>query len=122
MTFLIFQFVAIAMMARSEMNYAVTDDLSYAIGTVNEDNKFDQIAISHPFYIQYPFNFCMWARSLWCVYLPYYIFKSSRYNLHKILLKYSKENKIGVMAVSHDKELLEVICDDVLFFNEINQI
>lgn len=38
------------------------------------------------------------------------------------LLKYSKENKIGVMAVSHDKELLEVICDDILIFNEINQI
>jgi len=38
------------------------------------------------------------------------------------LLEYSKNNKIGVMAVSHDKDLLEVICDDVLFFNEINQI
>jgi len=26
------------------------------------------------------------------------------------------------LAVSHDKELLDVICDDILFFNEINNL
>lgn len=36
------------------------------------------------------------------------------------LLEYSKKNKIGVLAVSHDKELLDVICDDIIYFNDIN--
>ena len=31
-------------------------------------------------------------------------------------------NNIGILAVSHDKDLLEVICDDILYFNEINHL
>ncbi|RAP45934.1 MAG: nickel ABC transporter ATP-binding protein [Methanosphaera sp. rholeuAM6] len=38
------------------------------------------------------------------------------------LLDYCKQNKIGILAVSHDKELLEVIADDILLFNEINKL
>ena len=38
------------------------------------------------------------------------------------LIKYSKANNIGILAVNHDIELLEVLCDDILYFNEINGI
>ena len=36
------------------------------------------------------------------------------------LISHAKANNIGILAVSHDLELLEVICDDILYFNEIN--
>lgn len=36
------------------------------------------------------------------------------------LINYSKANNIGILAVSHDKELLEVLCDDILYFEDIN--
>ena len=38
------------------------------------------------------------------------------------LINYAKANNIGILAVSHDPELLEVICDDILLFNEINDL
>ena len=38
------------------------------------------------------------------------------------LIDYSKANNIGILAVSHDKELLDVICDDILYFEEINGV
>ena len=38
------------------------------------------------------------------------------------LIKHAKDNNIGILAVSHDPELLEVICDDILYFNEINKL
>ena len=38
------------------------------------------------------------------------------------LINHAKANNIGILAVSHDPELLEVICDDILYFNEINNI
>lgn len=38
------------------------------------------------------------------------------------LIKYAKANNIGILAVSHDPELLEVICDDILLFEEINNL
>lgn len=38
------------------------------------------------------------------------------------LIKYSKVNNIGILAVSHDPELLEVICDDILYFDVINNL
>lgn len=38
------------------------------------------------------------------------------------LIKHCKANDIGILAVSHDPELLEVICDDILYFNEINKL
>lgn len=38
------------------------------------------------------------------------------------LIKHCNTNDIGILAVSHDPELLEVICDDILEFNEINNI
>lgn len=38
------------------------------------------------------------------------------------LINYAKANNIGILAVSHDPELLEVICDDILLFNEINNL
>jgi len=38
------------------------------------------------------------------------------------LLDYCKKNKIGILAVSHDKDLLDVITDEIILFNEINKI
>ncbi len=38
------------------------------------------------------------------------------------LISHAKANSIGILAVSHDEELLEVICDDILHFNEINGV
>ena len=38
------------------------------------------------------------------------------------LINYAKANNIGILAVSHDPELLEVICDDILYFDEINKL
>lgn len=38
------------------------------------------------------------------------------------LINHAKANNIGILAVSHDPELLEVICDDILLFDEINNL
>lgn len=38
------------------------------------------------------------------------------------LISYSKANNIGILAVSHDLELLEVLCDDILKFDDINNL
>ena len=38
------------------------------------------------------------------------------------LINHAKANNIGILAVSHDPELLEVICDDILYFDEINNL
>lgn len=38
------------------------------------------------------------------------------------LLDYCKKSNIGVLAVSHDKDLLEVISDEILLFDEINNL
>jgi peptide/nickel transport system ATP-binding protein len=38
------------------------------------------------------------------------------------LIKHCKANNIGVLAVSHDDELLDVFCDDILLFKEINNL
>lgn len=38
------------------------------------------------------------------------------------LIDYCKEKNIGILAVSHDEELLDVICDDILQFSEINNL
>ena len=40
----------------------------------------------------------------------------------KSLINYCKVNNIGILAVSHDEDLLEVICDDIVYFDEINNI
>lgn len=38
------------------------------------------------------------------------------------LISHARSNNIGILAVSHDIELLNVICDDVLYFNEVNGV
>lgn len=38
------------------------------------------------------------------------------------LLDYSKKNNIGILAVSHDKDLLEVVSDEIILFNDINNL
>ena len=38
------------------------------------------------------------------------------------LINHCRANNIGILAVSHDPELLNVICDDILYFNEINNL
>jgi peptide/nickel transport system ATP-binding protein len=37
-----------------------------------------------------------------------------------LLIKIAKERNIGLLVVSHDKELVKRICDDVIYFDEIN--
>lgn len=38
------------------------------------------------------------------------------------LINHCKANNIGILAVSHDEELLEVFCDDILKFDDINNL
>ena len=38
------------------------------------------------------------------------------------LIKHCRANNIGILAVSHDPELLEVVCDDILHFKDINKL
>ena len=38
------------------------------------------------------------------------------------LISHCKANDIGILAVSHDKELLEVLCDKILYFDEVNRL
>ena len=38
------------------------------------------------------------------------------------IINHCKANNIGILAVSHDIKLLDVICDEVLYFDEINHI
>ena len=38
------------------------------------------------------------------------------------LINHCKANNIGILAVSHDPDLLDVICDDIVYFNEINNL
>lgn len=38
------------------------------------------------------------------------------------LIDYCKKNKIGILAVSHDKDLLNVVADDIIEFNQINKL
>lgn len=38
-----------------------------------------------------------------------------------VLLNYAKKNNIGILAVSHDKSLLEVVSDEIFYFNELNK-
>lgn len=38
------------------------------------------------------------------------------------LINHAKANNIGILAVSHDPELLDVICDDIVYFKDINNI
>lgn len=37
-----------------------------------------------------------------------------------LVVDISKKRDIGILLVSHDKELIKKICDDTLYFNEIN--
>ncbi|MDL2246316.1 ATP-binding cassette domain-containing protein [Methanobrevibacter sp. OttesenSCG-928-K11] len=38
-----------------------------------------------------------------------------------LVTKIAKDRNIGLLVVSHDKALVERICDDVIYFDEINQ-
>jgi peptide/nickel transport system ATP-binding protein len=38
------------------------------------------------------------------------------------LINHCRANDIGILAVSHDPELLEVVCDDILYFKDINNL
>jgi peptide/nickel transport system ATP-binding protein len=38
------------------------------------------------------------------------------------LIKHCRANNIGILAVSHDPELLEVVCDEILYFKDINKL
>lgn len=38
------------------------------------------------------------------------------------LINHCKANNVGILAVSHDPELLDVICDDIVYFKDINNL
>ncbi len=38
------------------------------------------------------------------------------------LINHCKANNIGILAVSHDIDLLNIICDDILYFKDINNL
>ncbi len=38
------------------------------------------------------------------------------------LINHCKANNVGILAVSHDPELLDVICDDIVYFKYINNL
>lgn len=38
------------------------------------------------------------------------------------LIHYCRANNIGILAVSHDIELLNILCDDIFYFDEINNV
>lgn len=114
--FLLFQITAIVMMARSEMSYAMTDELSEAMATVSEDSKFEKIQISHPFYIQQPYNICMAARNIWCILLPFYLFQSKKYNSQKFLLGLNMlAGSLGTLVTGSRTNLLYDIIAIIIF-------
>ncbi|MCI5867479.1 MAG: ATP-binding cassette domain-containing protein [Methanosphaera sp.] len=36
------------------------------------------------------------------------------------VINHCRKNNVGILAVSHDMNLLERICDDIIYFNELN--
>lgn len=38
------------------------------------------------------------------------------------LINHCRANNIGILAVSHDPELLETVCDEILYFKDINKL
>ncbi|MDR3223932.1 MAG: ATP-binding cassette domain-containing protein [Methanobrevibacter sp.] len=40
----------------------------------------------------------------------------------KLLLSIAKERKIGILVVSHDKQLVNEICNEVIYLNDINNV
>jgi peptide/nickel transport system ATP-binding protein len=38
------------------------------------------------------------------------------------VLKIVKQRKMGFLLVSHDMDLVNTICDDIIYFNDINGI
>lgn len=86
MIFLCFQLLTLALIAHFVKSYASTQDLSAAILEVNDDKKFNGNSIIVPFYVRIPSNFCLAALAYWCALFPYYMFKSKKYFLQKILL------------------------------------
>lgn len=39
-----------------------------------------------------------------------------------LVIKIAKKRKIGMLVVSHDKDLIDKICDDIVYLNDINNI
>ncbi|GAA5819422.1 MAG: ATP-binding cassette domain-containing protein [Methanobrevibacter sp. CfCl-M3] len=40
----------------------------------------------------------------------------------QLLLSIAKEKKIGILVVSHDKPLINEICDEIVYLNDINNV
>ncbi|MCD7781298.1 MAG: ATP-binding cassette domain-containing protein [Methanosphaera sp.] len=38
------------------------------------------------------------------------------------LSNYCQKNKVGILIVSHDKKLLDTVCDDIIVLNQINNL
>lgn len=84
--FFFFQVIVYYLMAQSKMSYAMTDELSEALVEINNETKFENTLVKYPFYVQQPYNLCGAARALWPVLFSYYLFKSKKYFLHKLLI------------------------------------
>ncbi|MCH5174680.1 MAG: oligosaccharide repeat unit polymerase [Prevotellaceae bacterium] len=84
--FFFFQLFAYAMFAAAKKKYVGTDSLSEALVEINNEKKFEHTFVQLPYYIVNLYFICMAAYQLWSILLPYYIFKSKKYNSQKILL------------------------------------
>ena len=84
--FFFFQLFAYMMFAAAKKKYVGTDSLSEALVEINHDQKFEHLLVKLPFFVVQMYFVCMAAFQLWSILLPYYIFKSKKYNLQKYLL------------------------------------
>lgn len=84
--FLLFQIFAFVLVARSKMEYAMTDDLAGAIGQINDETKFQETILKLPFYVGFFNNVCTAAMPIWCSMLPFYMRRFSQCRLQTFLI------------------------------------
>lgn len=84
--FFLFQVFAYMLLAKTKMEYAMTDVVSDALVAINNEQKFEHTMVKLPSYVVHIYFICKAAYPLWCILLPYYLFKSSKYNSQKFFL------------------------------------
>lgn len=87
--FLLFQIIINYLVSRFKMSYAGTDNLSDAIWLVRADSFINGIDVKMPLYISLPNAFRRAAGYIWAILLPFYLNKSSKYNIQKLLLLFN---------------------------------
>lgn len=84
--FFIFQIIAFYLFSKAKMAIAGTDNLAEALGQLNEETKFQGIALKIPAYARIPYYFCRSTGYIWAILLPFYMFKSREYRIQKFLI------------------------------------